>query len=57
MENWATLKLTSQADRELVALALYRSGYTIRQRKEKEKTSTKAGTKTVIVLDYRKEEP
>ena len=31
--------------------------HTIRQRKEKEKTSTKAGTKTVIVLDYRKEEP
>ena len=57
MENWATLKLTSQAVREIVALALYRSGYTIRQRKEKEKTSTKAGTKTVIVLDYRKEEP
>lgn len=56
MENWATLKLTSQADREIVALALYRSGYTIRQRTEKEKTST-TGTKMVIVLDYRKEEP
>ena len=37
------------ADRETMHLALYRAGYTVRQRRRKD------GNKTVIYIEYRKE--
>lgn len=49
MENWITLQLKTQADRETVAMALYRAGYAVREKK------TKEGNRTVICLEYRKE--
>ena len=51
-EEWEErygLDTTIPADREAVALALYRAGYTVRQRKRKD------GNKTVIYIEYRKE--
>ncbi|MCI8878594.1 MAG: hypothetical protein HFF78_06445 [Oscillospiraceae bacterium] len=47
--DWIPLDITIPADREAVALALYRAGYTIRQRRRKD------GNKTVIYIEYRKE--
>jgi len=47
--EWIPLDITIPADREAVALALYRAGYTIRQRRRKD------GNKTVIYIEYRKE--
>lgn len=47
-EKWHTLMLSSTVDREAVALALFRAGYTVRNRKRKE------GTKTVVFLEYKK---
>ena len=44
-----TLDITIPAYREAVALALYRAGYTVRQRKRKD------GNKTVIYIEYRRE--
>lgn len=47
--TWIPLDITSPADREAVALALYRARYTVRQRKRKD------GNKTVIYIEYGKE--
>jgi hypothetical protein len=46
--DWTPLYITIPADREAVALALYRAGYTVRQQKRKD------GNKTVIYIEYRK---
>lgn len=40
------LTLQNKDDRETVALALYRAGYTVRERRRKE------GNKTVVYLEY-----
>lgn len=40
------VELQNKADREAVALALFRAGYTVRERKRKE------GNKTVVFLEY-----
>lgn len=47
--EWTQIYNLTPADREAVALALYRAGYTVRQRKRKD------GNKTVIYLEYRRE--
>ena len=47
--EWRALDVNTPADREAVALALYRAGYTVRQRRRKD------GNKTVIYIEYRKE--
>lgn len=47
--DWTPLYITTPSDREAVALALYRAGYTVRQRKRKD------GNKTVIYIEYGKE--
>lgn len=46
--DWTPLYITIPADREAVALALYRAGYTVRQQKRKD------SNKTVIYIEYRK---
>lgn len=48
--EWITLDITNAADREAVALALYKSGYTVRQKKRKD------GNKNVVYLECRKEQ-
>lgn len=40
------IDLQNKVDREAVALALYRAGYTVRERKRKE------GNKTIVYLEY-----
>lgn len=40
------LELQNKTDREAVAMALFRAGYTVRERKRKE------GSKTVTYLEY-----
>ena len=46
-ENKAqTLTLQNKDDREAVALALYRAGYTVRERRRKD------SNKTVVYLEY-----
>lgn len=40
------LTLQNKDDRETVALALYRAGYTVRERRRKE------GNKTIVYLEY-----
>lgn len=47
-EEWRDIDITTPADREAVALALFRAGYTVRLRRRKE------GNKTMIYLEYRK---
>jgi hypothetical protein len=47
-EQWNMLNLSNTADREAVALALFRAGYAVRTRKQKE------GNKTIVILEYRK---
>lgn len=47
--DWTPIDITTPADREAVALALYRAGYTVRQRRRKD------GNKTVIYIEYRRE--
>lgn len=47
MENWKSLYITSADDRKAVALALYLSGYEVRQSKRKD------GNKTVVFVEYR----
>lgn len=49
MEDGKThiLVLLNKDDRETVALALYRAGYTVRERRRKE-----GNNKTVIYLEY-----
>lgn len=49
MTDWTPLDITTPADREAVALAPYRAGYTVRQRRRKD------GNKTVIYIEYRRE--
>ena len=49
MDNWIPLAIPTPADREAVALALYRAGYTVRQKKRKE------GNKTVISIEFCRE--
>lgn len=49
--DWIPLDITTPADREAVALALYRAGYTVRQRRRKDGNNNK----TVIYIEYRKE--
>ena len=48
--EWMPLDITNAADREAVALALYRAGYTVRQRKRKD------GNKNVVYIEYRREQ-
>lgn len=45
-EKTHELVLQNKGDREAVALALYRAGYTVRERKRKE------NGKTVVYLEY-----
>lgn len=40
------LELQNKQDREAVAMALFRAGYTVRERKRKD------GGKTVVFLEY-----
>lgn len=40
------LELQNKADRESVAMALFRAGYTVRERKRKE------GSRTIAFLEY-----
>ena len=40
------LELQNKADREAVAMALFRAGYTVRERKRKD------GGKTIVYLEY-----
>lgn len=40
------IELQNKADREAVAMALFRAGYTVRERKRKD------GSKTVVFLEY-----
>ena len=47
--DWTPIDITTPADRKAVALALYRAGYTVRQRRRKD------GNKTVIYIEYRRE--
>lgn len=49
MGEWIRLDIPKPADREAVALILYRSGYTTREGKRKE------GNKTVVFVEYKKE--
>lgn len=48
--DWTPLDITTPADRETVAQILFRNRYTVRQRKRKD------GNKTVIYIEYRREE-
>lgn len=45
-QNTNILILQNKDDRETVALALYRAGYTVRERRRKE------ANKTVVYLEY-----
>lgn len=47
MVDWKPLYVNTPSDREATALALYRSGYEVRQSKRKE------GNKTIVYLEYR----
>lgn len=44
------LELQNKQDREAVAMALFRAGYTVRERRRKE------GTKTIVYLEYWREQ-
>ncbi len=46
MDDWISLDITNASDREAVALALFRAGYTVRRRKRRD------GNKTVVFLEY-----
>jgi len=46
--DWTPLEIATPADREAVALVLFRNGYTVRHRKRKD------GNKTVIYIEYRR---
>lgn len=46
MNNPTDLILQNKEYREAVALALYRAGYTVRERKKKD------GNKTVVFIEY-----
>lgn len=47
MNEWKILNITTSDDRKAVALALYLSGYEVRQNKRKE------NNKTVVFVEYR----
>lgn len=51
MNKPIALYLQNKEDREAVALALYRAGYTVQERKRKD------GGKTVVYLEYWKDGP
>lgn len=44
------INIHNKADREAVAMALFRAGYTVRERRRKE------GTKTIVYLEYWREQ-
>lgn len=46
--GWIALQIKAPADRETVAMILYRSGFEVREKKVKE------GGRTVVYLEYRK---
>ena len=46
--DWTPLEILP-ADRDMVASALFRAGYTVRQRRRKD------GNKAVIYIEYRRE--
>lgn len=48
MEDWKRIERLTPADRETVALALFRAGYEVRLVKEKK------GKVTAVHLEYRK---
>lgn len=50
MKEALVLVLQNKEDREAVALALYRGGYTVRERRKKD------GGKTVVYLEYWKDD-
>ena len=50
MSEPCVLMLQNKDDREAVALALYRAGYTVREKRKKD------GGKTVVYLEYWKGE-
>lgn len=47
--DWIPLDINTPAERDAVCLALFRAGYTVRQRRRKD------GNKTVIYIEYRRE--
>lgn len=47
--GWTSLDINTPAERDAVCLALFRAGYTVRQRKRKD------GGKTVVFIEYTKE--
>lgn len=49
MSDPFVLVLANKEDRESVALALYRAGYTVRERKRKD------GNKSVVYIEYWKD--
>ena len=44
------IDIHNKSDREAVAMALFRAGYTVRERRRKE------GTKTIVYLEYWREQ-
>lgn len=46
--DWIPIDIATLVDREAVALALYRSGYTVRQRKRKD------GNKKIVYIEYKR---
>ena len=50
MNETLVLVLQNKEDRESVALALYRAGYTVREKRKKD------GGKTVVYLEYWKDD-
>lgn len=49
MTDWMPLDIKTSDERDAVILALYHAGYTVRQRKRKDRN------KTVIYIEYRRE--
>lgn len=47
--DWIHLDINTPAERDAVCLALFRAGYTVRQRRRKD------GNKTVVYIEYKKE--
>lgn len=45
--DWISIDVNTSAERDSVCLALFRAGYTVRQRRRKD------GNKTVIDAEYR----
>lgn len=47
--NWMPLDIVIPSERDAVCLALFRAGYTVRQRRRRD------GNKTVIYIEYRRD--